>query len=415
MKTFGINFYTRKARVKNGTTPIYCRVTVNGVRVSISLKCSINLANWNKHKGMAKGSKQEVDEINTYLEQVRAKVVKCYRALLLETDTFTAEDVKKKFLGEDDEQKRQTLLGLIDYHNERFRDILEWGTLKNYFTTKKYLEKFLLTKYKRKDIPLKELRYKFLTDFELFLRKHQPKDHQKPMGNNTVMKHIERMRKTIHLAIDQEWLEKDPFARFKRRLEKTDRGFLNTEELECLQKKRLTIPRVEYVRDLFIFSCYTGLAYSDVMRLTPQQLTIGIDGERWIITARKKTDNPVRIPLLSVASEIIEKYKDHLRAEVTQTLFPVISNQKLNSYLKEIADLCGIKKNLSFHLARHTFATTVTLANGVPIESVSKMLGHTKIATTQIYARVLEKKLSEDMSQLRQKLSREERRKEKQG
>ena len=160
----------------------------------------------------------------------------------------------------------------------------------------------------------------------------------------------------------------------------------------------------QWAKDLFVFSCYTGLAYCDVMSLTKENISIGIDGEYWIMTSRKKTNQPVRVPLLSKALEIIEKYKHHPKAIATGTAFPNLTNQKLNSYLKEIADFCGITKNLTFHLARHTFATTVTLTNGVPIETVSKMLGHSNIRTTQVYAKVIEKKVSDDMMILRQKL-----------
>ena len=172
-----------------------------------------------------------------------------------------------------------------------------------------------------------------------------------------------------------------------------------------MRDKELKIVRLQWVKDLFIFSCYTGLAYIDVMQLTPSNIAIGIDGKQWLATNRQKTSNPVRVPLLPKALEVIDKYKGHPKALHDGTLFPTISNQKLNGYLKEIADLCGVEKDLTFHIARHTFATTVTLTNGVPIESVSKMLGHTKISTTQVYAKVIEKKLGEDMDMLRDKLT----------
>jgi site-specific recombinase XerD len=228
------------------------------------------------------------------------------------------------------------------------------------------------------------------------------------MGNNTVMKHIERFRKMINVAIRMEWLERDPFAAYQQKFERVEREYLSKEELAKIEFRDLKIVRLQWVRDLFVFSCYTGLAYIDVMRLTPGNITKGMDGELWLITNRQKTSNPVRVPLLPKALEIIDQYKGHPRALAEGTLFPNISNQKLNSYLKEIADLCDINKNLTFHLARHTFATTVTLTNGVPIESVSKMLGHSTITTTQIYAKVIEKKLSDDMKDLKQKLQSEE-------
>lgn len=201
-----------------------------------------------------------------------------------------------------------------------------------------------------------------------------------------------------------EWIDKDPFAKYKLKFEKVERGFLTKEELARIELHPFKVDRLDLVRDLFIFSCYAGLAYIDVMQLKPSNISIGIDGDQWQVTQREKTSNAVRIPLLPKALEIIRKYKDHPIARNAGTLLPVITNQTLNAYLKEIARICDVDKNLTFHLARHTFATTVTLSNGVPIESVSKMLGHSSIKTTQVYAKVVEAKLSEDMKRLRGKL-----------
>jgi site-specific recombinase XerD len=244
---------------------------------------------------------------------------------------------------------------------------------------------------------LSELSYQFIIDFERFLRT------QKSMGNNTVMKHIERLRKMVSLAFKMEWIAKDPFINFEAKYEKKERTFLTIEELQAIENKKFNIPRLQLIKDLFVFSCYTGLSYGDVMKLTYQNLCIGIDKKQWIYSQREKTSIPVKIPLLSKAMLIIEKYKRHPTSINKETLFPTISNQKLNSYLKEIADVCGIPKNITFHMARHTFATTVTLSNGVPIETVSKLLGHSKITTTQIYAKVIERKVSEDMQKLEQR------------
>lgn len=200
-------------------------------------------------------------------------------------------------------------------------------------------------------------------------------------------------------------MEKDPFRAYKLKFNKYERGFLTAKELESIEKKEFKIERLQFVKDLFIFSCYTGLAYTDTIRLTPSNLIRGIDGDYWLFTQRQKTSTSVKIPLLPKAIEIIERYKNNPKCLAQGSLFPEISNQRLNGYLKEMADICGVEKNLTFHLARHTFATTVTLSNGVPIESVSKMLSHTKITTIQVYAKVIERKLSDDMLLLKQKLS----------
>ena len=403
INTFGIQFVIRKHRIKDDKAPIYARVTVNRERAEISIKKRIHVDNWNNGRGMAKGKSPEIGKLNSYLEQIRSQLTECYQELVINKEIVTPEAIKNKFLGVED--SGETLKGLVEYHNTRMDSNLRWGTLKNYKTTEKYIEKFLTQKFKRNDIYLVELNYKFITDFEHFLRKYQPKDHHLPMGNNTVMKHIERLRKMTNLAVRLGWLDKDPFVAYRLSFKRVEREFLTQLELDTIKKKQFKIERLQYVKDLFVFSCYTGLSYIDVMNLKPNNIRIGIDRMTWIITQREKTTTPVRIPLLSQAQVLIDKYKDHPRSVNKGTIFPNISNQKLNSYLKEIADVCEIDKNLTFHVARHTFATTVTLTNGVPIESVSKMLGHTDLKTTQIYAKVVEKKISDDMANLEEKLS----------
>jgi site-specific recombinase XerD len=228
--------------------------------------------------------------------------------------------------------------------------------------------------------------------------------HVNAMSHNTVMKHLQRLRKIVTLAFHLEWVEKDPFIRWKPTFEKKERDFLNLNELKLIEDFNFHNDRLDRVRDLFVFSCYTGISFTDINDLTKDNVRNGLDGQKWIFTSRNKTKAKVKIPLLDKALEILEKYDAHPMTEITQSLLPVITNVKVNLYLKEVADLCDIKKNLTFHMARHTFATTVTLSKGVPIETVSKLLGHTKIATTQIYARVLEDKLSQDMSELSRKL-----------
>jgi len=229
--------------------------------------------------------------------------------------------------------------------------------------------------------------------------------HPRAMSHNTVMKHIQRLRKMIRLAYHLEWLDKDPFRRWKTTFEKTDREFLSENELANVANYEFAIERLERVRDLFLFSCYTGISYTDLINLTSKNIWQGDDSKKWIVTNRQKTNTRVKVPLMPPALDLIKKYEDHPLTEVSGTLFPPITNERANLYLKEIAEACGLTKNLTFHMARHTFATTVTLSNGMPIETVSKLLGHTKIATTQIYARVLDKKVEEDMSKLQEVLN----------
>ena len=270
--------------------------------------------------------------------------------------------------------------------------------MKNYYTTEKYLNKFLNRKLKVNDIYLKQLNYRFIIDFEQFLRNYNPKTKRKTLTNNGVMKHLERFKKMTNLAIKLEWLSKNPFQQFQLKFEKYDRQYLTERELELIENTRFNNERLEKVKDIFIFSCYTGLSYIDVKKLTCHQLVRGIDNRYWIYTKREKTNETVKIPVLPKALEIIEKYKNTQKITNSGSLLPVCSNQKLNSYLKEISKACGIYKNITFHVARHTFATSVMLTNGVPIETVSKLLGHTKLSTTQFYARVIETKKKQQFS-----------------
>lgn len=400
---FTLSFWVNATRIKNNEVSEYGRITVNGKRANISLQRKVILSEWDSKRGRAKGNKQESRLLNRYLDQVKNRIYIAYDELIKEKAFICSQSIKARFLGEDNEE--YSLLTLIDYHNTQMSESLTYGTLKNYFTTQKYIKLFLTKKRKIQDIYLSQLTYRFIVDFEKFLRSYTPEDHQKQMENNTVMKHIQRLRKMVTLAYKMEWIEKDPFIKFKPTYIKNEREFLREDELQDIIKKEFSIERLTLVKDLFIFSCYTGLSYVDVMQLNEDNIALGIDGGRWIITNRQKTHNKVKIPLLPIAEMLINKYKGHIKTKKTRTLFPNISNQKLNSYLKEIADLCRIKKNLTFHIARHTFATTITLSNGVPIETVSKLLGHTKIATTQIYAKVIERKVSNDMASLRQKLN----------
>jgi integrase len=401
--TFGVFFYLRKYKAVDGLAPIYARITVDGKRADVSVKRNINEKNWCGTRGLAKGNKEETLSLNIFLEQLRSEFVATYQKMLLSKKLITAQAIKKAFLG--GEQKEQTLCKLVDYHNNHLKDTLSHGTLKNYGATAKYLDRFLKDFYQTDDIYLSHISYKFIIDFEYFLRTSPPLSPKNPLTNNGLMKHLERFKKLMTLALQMEWIEKDPIDRFKLKFKKVERGFLSKEELTVIENCELQSRRLQCTRDLFVFSCYTGIAYIDVMGLRSGNITKGIDGEYWIYTERKKTGNSVRVPLLPKAMKIVKKYLNDPETQDSGFLLPQISNQKLNDYLKEIGTLCKSSRPLTFHLARHTFATTVTLTNGVPIETVSKMLGHSSIRTTQIYAKVIEKKVSEDMIKLKDRLS----------
>jgi len=403
--TFGIQFVLRLPKnKKDETATVYARITVNGRRTEISLKSKVSINNWDEAKGRAKGKRQEIVKLNSHMEQVRSLIFDSYQELIQQNKVVSVDAVKAKYLGEDIEEA-MTLLKVIEYHKQVAITKLAPGTMKNYYTTESYLKKFIKHQYRKSDITLDELNYKFILDFENFLINYESIDHHKSLNNNGVMKHMERLRKMVNMAVMMDWLEKDPFSKYKLHFDKVERGHLTKEELQVLSKKKFKIERLQSVLDMFLFSCHTGLAYIDIFNLTQENIAKGIDGRDWLMTNRQKTSTVVRVPLLTEAVQLIKKYRDHPVALAKGTLFPVISNQRMNGYLKEIAEICGINKNFTFHLARHTFATTVTLSNGVPIESVSKMLGHTSIRTTQIYAKVVEHKLSEDMQNLRKRMA----------
>lgn len=402
-KTFGISFFVKKyQKDKNDLVPIYMRISADGKRLDMSVQRKIAIDRWDDVRGTVRGTKEDVRQLNFHLDQVRSRLLTCKDELDKEQKLITVETIKNRYLGED--EKGKTLLEVFTYHNEEMKHELQWGTQKNYYTTQKYVVMFLKKKFKRSDIYLQELGYSFIKEFERFLKNHQPTDHQKPMGQNTAMKHIERLRKVVHLAIKEEMLDRDPFQKFRAKFKHVKRGYLTADELQRIEKKEFSVGRLQQVKDLFIFSCYTGLSYAEVLDLEKKHITIGIDGGQWIEGQRRKSREFFAVPLLPQASLILQKYQNDPRAQAKGKLLPVLSNQKLNAYLKEIADLCAIEKNLTFHLARHTFATTVTLANGVPIETVGKMLGHASLRSTQIYAQVIRAKVSEDMTLLKNRL-----------
>lgn len=400
--TFSILFWINKSRAIKNKAEIFVRVTANGKRANIGIKRKIDIDLWDNQNKKVKGKTKESQEINRYLNLVQARLLSIHQDLKYKGELITPQLVKSLYNGENINSK--TLLELLEYHNRKIENTLAPGTIRNFGITENYINRFLKKNLKTTDVYLRQLNYKFISDLEMFLVNYYPKGHPKAMGHNTVMKHLQRLRKIINLAYQLEWIDKDPFLRWKPTFEQKQREFLNANELNNVETYNFLMERLDRVRDLFVFSCYTGISYSDIMELTNNNLIVGADGNNWIVTKRLKTKTSVRVPLLKPAKKILAKYKEHPVTVHSGTLLPKLTNEKINLYLKEIADAVGIKKNLTFHMARHTFATTVTLSNGVPIETVSKMLGHTKLATTQIYARVLDKKLSEDMMALQIKL-----------
>ncbi len=273
------------------------------------------------------------------------------------------------------------------------------ATYKRYHTTRSHVAEYLQAEYHKRDIPVKDVNLKFIKGFEYFLK------ITKACNHNTALKYVNNFKKIVRMAVANDWIAKDPFYNYKVQFKAVEREFLNKEELQRLMSKEIEGDRLNVVRDMFVLCCFTGLAYIDIQTLRPEEIYENEEGGFYIKSKRSKTDTGFTIPLLHIATAIIEKYKDHPKVMNKNCVIPVLSNQKSNAYLKEIADRCDIKKNLTTHLARHTFATTVTLTNGVPIETVGKMLGHKNLRTTQHYAKIIDSKVEEDMKILREKLA----------
>ena len=272
--------------------------------------------------------------------------------------------------------------------------------------TEAYLDRFIKKQFNSNDLHLTQINYSFIVKFESYLRTCPPLRKSQPLHNNGIMKHLERLQKLTTLALKHGWIKANPFALYELKFEEFDCPFLEQFEVDKMSILSMQKKSMRLVRDIFIFSCYTGLCYIEVKNLSKNDIATGVDGEQWIMVRRQKSKTPVKLPLLEEAKEVLEKYSDYPCAENDYSLLQVFSDQKINQYLKKIAKLCKIEKNLTFHVARHTFATTIALLNDVPIETVSKMLGHTKLSTTQKYARVVEKKISKDMALLKDKLKR---------
>lgn len=395
-----ILFYAKSAKAsKNGLVPIYLRITVDGVRIEISTSKFVEKSKWSVEGGKIKGNSEEARTINSYLDILKNKVYETEKLMINNNQEIYALSFKNKFLGID--EKQRMLIPIFIEHNKRMKELVDkefaLNTFKRYETSLAHLQDFLKHNYSLNDIPVKEVNLAFINDFDFYLRT------TRNCNNNSTIKYVRNIGKIIKSCYNNGWIDRDPFTNFKGKVKEVEREFLSQEEINTIYSKEFVTPRLNQVKDIFIFCCFTGFAYIDVFQLKRSNIEIGIDGNKWIYTHRQKTDTPSRIPILQIPEEIIQKYADHPQCINEEKLLPVLSNQKMNSYLKEIADVCGIKKELTFHIARHTFATTVTLTNGVPIESVSKMLGHKSLRTTQHYAKILDKKVSDDMQLLREK------------
>ncbi|RKN80293.1 site-specific integrase [Ulvibacterium marinum] len=398
--SFSVLCYIRNSRLdQKGKASLFLRITVNMKRAEFSIKRKVKPENWNSIKGRMRGTSQMAKVLNHYIDELESKAYAIHSKLVKKKKPFTSELIKNKLLNKEESYK--TLLTIYDEHNSQIEELIgldySYGAYRRHIRTRNHLQDFVKQEYKRDDYFVKEIDLKFINRFHHYLV-------TKKIGNqNTKTKYVVNFKKIMRIAFANNWVNKDPFFHWKAKWKKVEREVLTELELCTMMKKEFKMKRLEQVRDIFVFCCFTGLAYTDVQKLSQDHIVLKMNGTRWIKINRSKTDSRSTIPLLPAAEEIIKKYADHPITLQNGLLLPVISNQRTNAYLKEIAERCDIEKHLTFHLARHTFATTVTLANGIPIESVSKMLGHQSLKTTQIYAKVIDQKLKQDMDTIKDK------------
>jgi integrase/recombinase XerD len=403
--TFALSFYLKRESEVNGKAPIYAKITVDGRYLRLSLKRSVDPKFWDQKKQRLLGNTAEIILLREKLRQVTNEINGAYDELRYQKKVITAQAIKSKVEGNDE---GKSLLYLIKYHYEHQGSLLAPGTIKNYYSTERFLKEFLSRK-KLTDIQLIALDFRFITEFAVYLRKKEPDRFQRPCTNNTVMKHMERLQKLTGIALKFGWITTNPFTNYQRHIIKKDRECLNMDEISALWELEVDDRAIMVVKEMFLFSCYTGLSYNEISRLTSDFIRREGDGSLWIEMVRQKTMNTselkFHVPILPEALRLIEKYEHSADSLFKGTIFPSPTNQYMNRCLKIISKSAGICKNLTFHIARHTFATTITLENGVSIESVAHMLGHSSTRTTQIYSKVKKRKVASEMNLVKLRLN----------
>ena len=401
--SFGLTFYINRTRErKNGECPVMLRINLNGDRLALQVKRHILPENWDQSRYVMKGRTEEARVFNNYLEAVRLKAHKKYNELLSYTDDVTPQMLRDAILGVNTAKTRQ-IIDIWEGHVSDLKKLIgkenSYATYQKYNTAKNHFQSFLQMKYQLNDVSIKAVDYQMIQQYGIYLKT------EKGCSFNTATKFLQNLKTITSISIRSGWLVKDPFNGISLTLKEVDRPYLSFEELQRLIEFNSVFDRLNRVRDFFVFSCYTGLAYIDVKKLKRAEIEGNDEMGFWIRTRRQKTGGRANIPLLDIPMSIIRNYCQLELLDAEDSILPILSNQKMNAYLKELADLCNIQKQLSYHVARHTFATTVTMMNGVPIETVSKMLGHKNIHSTQHYARIVDKKVGDDMKLLAAKLN----------
>lgn len=402
--SFRVLFFLKKTRLlKNGEASVCMRITVNGTRVENNIRKSIDPALWSQAKETARGKSRRACDLNTYIEEARIKLYQIFCELEQQNRPVTAHLLQELFFGQEKPEEVRTLLGTMQEHNDQCRALVGTDyaliTVRRYESCRRYLAELIRQRYGKEDLPLAEVNGELVRAFAFYLKT------EKGCQQNTVIRYMKCLKKITNLARANDWMAKAPFLGIRFHEKEIVREFLTMDELQTIYRKEFPLERLTLVRDVFIFAAFTGLAFIDVQQLAPEHIVRDNNGNLWIRKPRQKTKNMCNIPLLDIPQEILRKYANHPTCRKKGVLLPVPCNQKMNSYLKEIADICMIRKNLTTHCARHSYATSVCLANGVSLENVAKMLGHSNIKMTQHYARVLDNSILRDMMQVGRAIS----------
>lgn len=402
--SFGLVFFMKITSNDKRIRTVYFRITVDGIPKEASTKRKWEYSRWDQRTERAVGTKEDAKSLNFFLDSLTLKINEIKTEMMYSGKSISAEKIMDQILGRT--APKIKVLEEFQKHNDEMQALLgkgyAKGTLDRFTITKNHLTAFIKFKFKKEDVEFADLNLEFVKDFEFYLRT------VRDCSNNTTLKYIANFKKIVIRAIDNELITKDPFKNFKGRKTRIVKKPLTTQELYELERHYFTTDRLNVVRDVFVFQCYTGLAYIDAYQLKKTDIKEGIDGNLWIMSERQKTNSTTNVPLLPQALKIIEKYKDHKLCIQRGTVLPVSSNQKMNEYLKEVAVLCGFPFTLNTHIARRTFGSTVTLNNNVPINVVKELLGHASVKQTEAYAITEQATIGREMSILNKKLNKSE-------
>lgn len=401
-RSFGTMFFLKTPEKKEKLRVVYLRVTVDGIPKEISTKRKWDISRWSQKTERAIGNKEDAKSLNYFLESMLTRIGNFRTDLMNNNQTIDSQIIIDFIRGKT--YSKAKILEEFDLHNSELLVLVNkgeyaMGTYERYQIARSHVSKFVKFKYQRDDLEFRELNFEFIKDYEFYLKTIRN------CANNTTLKYIANFKTIVLRAIAKEIIFKDPFKMFKSKKTKCNKKPLSTSELKTLETKEFSSDRLSLIRDIFVFQCYTGLAYIDAYQLKKIDIKEGIDGSQWIMSSRQKSKSRTDIPLLPKAIEIMERYKNHSLCLQRGTVLPVKSNQKMNEYLKEIATLCGFSSTLNTHKARRTFGSTVTLKNGVPIHIVKEMMGHHSVKQTEEYAITEQESIGIEMQQLKVKLS----------